>query len=140
MKYSQKVGTASAFAVQQGGLLLVGVDVSKAKYNNYTTQCHFVKNEDVLEWVTYLIMDAPKVFRKFSPMLLPSLWSKVLNESYFIRYLKVSAAGPWYNNEAFAKLSLFVISTEGRNPNGLESVRFLVALLLEMTKFKGLIT
>ena len=30
------------------------------------------------------------------------------------------------HNETFAKLSLFVISTEERNLNGLESLRFLV--------------
>jgi hypothetical protein len=30
-------------------LLLVGVDVSKAKPDACTTQCHFLKNEDVIE-------------------------------------------------------------------------------------------
>ncbi|MBU4344331.1 MAG: hypothetical protein L6247_07925 [Desulfobacteraceae bacterium] len=32
--------------IQQSGLLLVGVDVSKAKHDACTTQCHFLKNED----------------------------------------------------------------------------------------------
>ena len=48
--------------IQQSGLLLLGVDVSKAKHNACTTQCHFVNNEDALEWVTYLLIDVPRVF------------------------------------------------------------------------------
>jgi hypothetical protein len=40
--------------IQQSGFLLVGVDVSKAKDDACETQCRFVKNEDVLEGVTYL--------------------------------------------------------------------------------------
>ncbi len=35
--------------IHQSGLLLVGVDVSKAKHDACTTQCHFLKNEDVIE-------------------------------------------------------------------------------------------
>jgi len=35
--------------IQQSRLLLVGVDVSKAKDDACPTQCRFVKNEDVLE-------------------------------------------------------------------------------------------
>jgi hypothetical protein len=33
--------------IQQSGLLLAGVDVSKAKHDACTTQCHFLKSEDV---------------------------------------------------------------------------------------------
>ena len=43
--------------IQQSGLLLAGMHVSKAKHDACTIQCHFVKNEDVLERVTYLFMD-----------------------------------------------------------------------------------
>ncbi|MFV9644267.1 MAG: hypothetical protein ACNYWU_00455 [Desulfobacterales bacterium] len=34
--------------IQQTGLLLVGVDVSKAKHNASPTQGHFLKIEDLL--------------------------------------------------------------------------------------------
>jgi hypothetical protein len=38
-----------AFAVQQSRLLLVEMNVSKAKHDACSTQCHFLKNEDVFE-------------------------------------------------------------------------------------------
>jgi hypothetical protein len=41
--------------------LLVGVDVSKAKNDACKTKCNFAKNEDALEWVTYLFMDVPQI-------------------------------------------------------------------------------
>ena len=33
--------------IKQSGLLLVGVHMSKAKHDACTTQCHFLKSEDV---------------------------------------------------------------------------------------------
>ena len=42
--------------IQQSGLLLVGVDVSKAKHDACTTQCYFLKNEDVGEHFYYPAM------------------------------------------------------------------------------------
>jgi hypothetical protein len=32
------------------------VDVSKTKHDACTTKCHFVKNEDMLEWAIYSCM------------------------------------------------------------------------------------
>ena len=37
--------------IQQSRFLLVGVDASKAKPDACTTQCHFLKNENVIEWL-----------------------------------------------------------------------------------------
>jgi hypothetical protein len=45
------MGNMLAFAVQQSRLLLVGVDAGKAKHDACTTQCHFFKNENVIEWL-----------------------------------------------------------------------------------------
>ena len=45
--------------------LLVGVDVSKTKHDACKTQYNFVKNEDALEWVTYLLMDVLRVHTQF---------------------------------------------------------------------------
>ena len=45
--------------IHQSGLLLVGVDVSKSKHDACKTKYNFAKNEDALEWVTYLFMDVP---------------------------------------------------------------------------------
>ncbi|MCK4467064.1 MAG: hypothetical protein KAU60_01800 [Desulfobacterales bacterium] len=45
----------------KAGFLLVGVDVSKAKHDACTTKCNFAKNEDALEWVTYLFVDVPQI-------------------------------------------------------------------------------
>ena len=50
--------------IQQSGLLLAGVDVSKAKNAARPTQRHFVRNEDVLELVAYLSIDVPASFFK----------------------------------------------------------------------------
>ena len=55
------MGNMLAFAVQQSRLLLVGVDVGKAKHDACTTQCHFLKNEDVTEGLLYLLMDPKPV-------------------------------------------------------------------------------
>ena len=44
---SQKVHSGESDL--QSRLLLVGVDVGKAKHDACTTQCHFLKNEDVIE-------------------------------------------------------------------------------------------
>ncbi|MDL1964414.1 MAG: hypothetical protein LWW98_08805 [Deltaproteobacteria bacterium] len=48
--------------IHQSGLLLLGVDPSKAKHDVRTIGCHVVKNEEVLEWVTYLLIDVLLVF------------------------------------------------------------------------------
>ena len=42
--------------IKQSGLLLLGVDVSKAKPDAYLTQCHFLKNEYVGEHFYYPAM------------------------------------------------------------------------------------